>query len=361
MNCISCKRTNITKLNLSVDSHSVTSDCQPVEYCPNIYFCNDCNLVQKRIDDDYRALTNQIYKNYKIYDQAGGAEQAVFTQSGDSVPRSKVILDWLTTNINLKDQGKLLEIGCGNGSFLRMFSKHYDWALTGTEFDDRNRQQIESIKNSTFYTGDFTEINEQFDLLVCIHVLEHIYDPREFLINCSKKLTKAGKILIEVPDIDSSPFDIFIADHCSHFSINSLVQLAKICQLKLVSVSNKVVGKEITIILEKDEPSYIPALVGEYQSLTKDLVNQIKALGSARKIGIFGSSIAATVIASKLGSKIDFFIDEDLSKIGNYHLGLPILAIADAPSGAAVALPMSKPNAFKIATRLAGRDIKFLY
>ena len=361
MNCIACQSTDVTRIDLNFDPHCVTSDCQPVRYRPNIYFCQHCSLVQKKIDQDYKILTQQIYQDYKIYDQAGGVEQAVFTQTGDALPRSQVIIDWLTSHVKLGEQGKLLEIGCGNGSFLRSFAQQREWVLTGTEFDDRNRQHIEAIKNSRFFNGDFVEINEQFDLIVCIHVLEHIYDPREFLLNCSQKLTPTGKILIEVPDLDSSPFDIFIADHCAHFSINSLIKLVHRCQLKVVSISNRVVGKEITIVLERDQSTHYVALVATYQALTTGLAEKINALSPDRTICMFGSSIAATVIASKLSTKIQFFVDEDQSKIGNQHLGLPILAMNEVPAGAVVVLPMNPSTALNIANRLAGRDIEFLF
>jgi SAM-dependent methyltransferase len=348
-------------IDIDILGHSVTSDCKQIEYNPHVYICKNCKLVQKGIDDDYLLLIKKIYESYEIYSQAGGTEQAVFTLEGDAQPRSTVLLNWINTNTPLNDQGDLLEIGCGNGAFLKTFSKFKAWNLIGTEFDDRNKATIEKIDHTTFYSGNLVLLNKKFDLLVMIHVLEHILNPQEFLISCAQKLRDRGRIFIQVPDIENSPFDVHIADHCSHFSMQSLINLAINCNYKIVAVSNRVIAKEVSIILEKNYDSYFPKLLTDYQDNNKVLVQKINLLEPEIAIGIFGSSIAATIIASQIKNKMVFFVDEDINKIGNYHLSLPILSIDKVPHGAVVILPFKKIIAEKIVYRLRDKNIKFIY
>jgi tRNA G46 methylase TrmB len=59
--------------------------------------------------------------------------------NGKKVALSSHILipEFITKKCDLKENGKLLEIGFGNGSFLSTFSKiNPTWKLVGTEFDD---------------------------------------------------------------------------------------------------------------------------------------------------------------------------------------------------------------------------------
>ena len=68
------------------------------------------------------------------------------------------------------------------------------------------------------HTGPLTDLRLRFDLVVMVHALEHIPRLIEFLSALKNLLTPTGLLLIEVPDLDKSPFDILIADYCTHFS-----------------------------------------------------------------------------------------------------------------------------------------------
>ena len=264
----------------------------------------------------------------------------------------------------MEDSGSMLEIGCGNGSFIKTFSSFKpNWKLAGTEFDDRNKFKIEKIKNTTFFSGNFTQINRKYDLIVCIHVLEHIYSPSEFLMNCDLMLNTNGKILIQVPNIDKSPFDIFIADHCSHFSIESLSRLVIKSGLRILEITSSVVDKEITLLIEKNNNEKHIQITSTYYYDFLNLVTRIDRLFLEEKfiLGIFGSSIAATMLYSSLTSKINFFVDEDVNKIGNNHFNIPIISVDEIPKNSIVVLPMSNENAISISNRLKNKNFRFLY
>lgn len=110
----------------------------------------------------------------------------------------------LTTcvEMNVKSGGKILDIGCGPGMYLKLFEGKYD--LTGT---DINKYMLEVaskyVKGAKFYEGDFTgiDVKGEFDLIYCIGVL--IYIPRTDIKTFFQKihglLNKGGVLYLNYP------------------------------------------------------------------------------------------------------------------------------------------------------------------
>ena len=74
---------------------------------------------------------------------------------------------------------------------------------------------------------------------------------------------------------------------------------------------------------------------------------------------MFGTSVAATWLASGLGEAIDFYVDEDPARRGRSHLGRPILAPDQVAPGATVYLAFIGDIAARIAQRLGHLALDF--
>ena len=72
----------------------VTSDCRPAPRTGALVVCPSCCLTQTVVADDWRGAADQAYRDYAIYEAAGGAEQKVASDTGLQ-SRSKVIVDHL--------------------------------------------------------------------------------------------------------------------------------------------------------------------------------------------------------------------------------------------------------------------------
>ena len=73
--------------------------------------------AQAVIGPQWEAEARKIYDNYTIYHQGGGAEQSVFdVATGAASSRSSRLLHRLEGAILLAEHGRLLDIGCGNGT-----------------------------------------------------------------------------------------------------------------------------------------------------------------------------------------------------------------------------------------------------
>ena len=83
-------------------------------------------------------------------------------------------------------------------------------------------------------------------------------------------------------------------------------------------------------------------------------------MASTGRIGLFGTSIAGTWLASEAGERVGFFVDEDPARTGRMYLGRPVHAPADVPPGSRVFVGLPPAVAAGICTRLARSGVEFI-
>jgi SAM-dependent methyltransferase len=312
-----------------------------------------------------------IYSGYTMYAQAGGNEQrALDADSGTLDPRSMQILRDFLAKTQLAATGCWLDIGCGNGAMLKAVSQALpQWRLVGTELDDRNRANVESIPGvERLHAGSLDTLTDVFDVISMVHVLEHIEDPIGFLESLTRLMKPGAIVFVEVPLSNGNYFDLSIADHLTHFDEASLRLCFERAGFLATQTGRAFLDREffmsarlpddalrqaqgdgsgddpIRLSLSKPEPVELAARV-EWLSQVAGHIATRRAGG----FGIFGSSIGATFAFAARGGDVDFFLDEDPDRVGHEHLGVPILAPHDAPAGAAVFVPLP-PQLARIVT-----------
>jgi 2-polyprenyl-3-methyl-5-hydroxy-6-metoxy-1,4-benzoquinol methylase len=350
----------------------VTSDCRPWRSGGTLAACAQCGTVQKPTTTAWLQEADEIYAEYAIYNQGGGAEQATFdSNSGAATARSKKIVAWLNAAGQLPDGGKLLDIGCGNGAFLSAFSQQYpDWQLTGLELNDRNRAVVEAIPGVTqLHVGPLSALNERFDLIVLIHALEHIPEPVRYVAALTERLNPGGRLLIEVPDLDSSPFDILIADHATHFTARTLQHVVEAAGFAPLILQSGFVPKELSLLAVHAPDAASPPVANDPSGKDRDTavahLSWLQSLVDHSQqvqgdFSIFGTSISATWMAASMDRQADFFIDEDYNRVGGSHMGRPIYHPANMPPTPTVLLPLRADIAQEIAKRFAQLECQFV-
>jgi 2-polyprenyl-3-methyl-5-hydroxy-6-metoxy-1,4-benzoquinol methylase len=116
------------------------------------------------------------------------------------------ILDFLDN----RDKGSLLEIGSYAGVFLNT-AKQYGWDVLGIEPQSVARLYSEGkyglkIQPTTFEDSDIQE--STIDVIVALHVIEHVFDPKLFVQKANILLKKSGILVLETPTYDSLSFKI---------------------------------------------------------------------------------------------------------------------------------------------------------
>lgn len=109
----------------------------------------------------------------------------------------------LIAQTQLKDQAKILDIGCGPGMYLSLF-KDLPYELHATDINGGMlRLAKQEVPRAVFYEGDINgiSINEKFDFIYCIGVL--IYIPpsrlRPFIEKIVSLLNDEGILYLNFP------------------------------------------------------------------------------------------------------------------------------------------------------------------
>ena len=96
-----------------------------------------------------------------------------------------------------------LDLGCGNG----FLTNHISTFFKETHGYDVSESGINLAKkrnnlNEKYFLTDKNLSNIEknyYDIVTLLEVIEHVYDPHEFLVNIKSKMKKKGKIIISTP------------------------------------------------------------------------------------------------------------------------------------------------------------------
>ena len=120
------------------------------------------------------------------------------------------------------------------------------WDVTGIETDHRMVEHLET--NVGIKANHTTEINKMkkkkltFDLISLNKVLEHIYDPLNFLKDILSFLDVSGVMYIELPSASAAKEgkfrEEFYVEHFHVFSIGSFKKLAYEAKLNCISIQD---------------------------------------------------------------------------------------------------------------------------
>lgn len=131
--------------------------------------------------------------------------------------------------------GRVLDIGCGNGEYLLRL-KSIGWQCQGVEF---NAKAVEICRNNGLdvFHGDLATAafeSNTFDFVTAHHLLEHIPNPHDLLAEIARITRPGGHVLIRTPNSNSLGRSLFgkhwfaneIPRHLMLYNKDNLKQLA---------------------------------------------------------------------------------------------------------------------------------------
>jgi 2-polyprenyl-3-methyl-5-hydroxy-6-metoxy-1,4-benzoquinol methylase len=166
-----------------------------------IYRCPDCGYMwsrpeptQAELQDVYRATYRTIRRESPTQDYLDFMDARAGAQ-----------YEFIAQTMSRDFAGlKILDIGCGAGSLLKVFEQH-GAAVTGFEPDiamaGAARERLSAaahIENAMFVAKEWR--GEFFDLICLSHVLEHVPNPVEFLAGLMRTARPGGFLFVEVPN-----------------------------------------------------------------------------------------------------------------------------------------------------------------
>jgi len=137
---------------------------------------------------------------------------------------------------------KLLDFGCGAGGFLNK-AQFLAATVCGVELEKRVQKYW---KNKVVIYPDLPCAVGHYDLITAFHVIEHLSDPANMLRILAEKLSKDGRIILEVPNsedalltlYDSVAFQHFTywSQHLFLFNAETLRMLAEKAGLRILTI-----------------------------------------------------------------------------------------------------------------------------
>lgn len=171
--------------------------------------------------------------------------------------------------IPFKQNGLLLDVGCGNGRYLDGMQK-LGWKAKGVEFNE-HAVSVCKLSNLDVHHGDLFSANfdaEIFDVINVSHVIEHVPNPKQFFSELSRILKKNGKLIIKTPNSKALGRSLFntnwfpneVPRHLYLFSKENLKELAVANHLEIEKIRTNTTVKLILnsfdyVIGNRDIPS----------------------------------------------------------------------------------------------------------
>ncbi len=182
------------------------------------------------------------------------------------------------------NSGRILDIGCGTGDFLYK-CKLKNWDTKGIEPSEIARTQaIENYNLDVIESTDLGKLNGEFEIITMWHVLEHVTELNNTVSEMKKLLSKKGKAIIAVPNLESfdacyykkywAAYDLPI--HLYHFSKTSITKLFEKHGLSL----RKTKGM-------KFDSFYVSMLSEEHRTGNKNFLKSIIIGSISNLLGIF--------------------------------------------------------------------------
>lgn len=144
--------------------------------------------------------------------------------------QDELAAEWLSSYA-LAD-GKVVEIGCGEGQFLERLRGAGTQCIGFEPGPDATRAAAKGIECFPEYFQGSRLYDLRPDAIICRHVIEHLADPLEFLEDIAIACCTAGispYVLAEVPSIEKAlrqgRINDFLYEHVSNFTCNSFETL----------------------------------------------------------------------------------------------------------------------------------------
>ena len=194
--------------------------------------CLFCDTVFQ----DFAAVADKLSAIYgKEYYEPWGLENDNLSNSARAV-KEKTFEKKLATIMKYKTGGKILDIGCANGSFLSVAQKK-GFDVHGSDINPHAIKLAKEKFGDSIFEGEigqFVHNKMVFSVVTMFDVLEHMSDPVKALAEINSILEQGGFIVLVTPNWRSfsaktfrSGWMNFKLEHIYYFSPKSIQYLLK--------------------------------------------------------------------------------------------------------------------------------------
>lgn len=162
------------------------SDIYHIDNGVEMLKCSKCGLVYSS------QIPNSIFERDEkpeiLYEETETSRNSTFTK-------------FISILNSYKPSGKLCDVGCRTGNFIRLAEKYYN--VVGVEVSETFAKYCYA-NNLNVYNGTLKKCQfgkDSFDIVTYLSVFEHLADPCNELNQISKCLKSDGILLLEIPNL----------------------------------------------------------------------------------------------------------------------------------------------------------------
>lgn len=209
--------------------------------------CSNCNFVFINPQPTVQKINGFYNKEYYL-----GTADYVYEDERTDKKLLQNYKEKVQSFKKLKEKGRLLDIGCAFGMFLKTASKYYD--CYGVEISKYAsgyaKKQKLKIFNGTLKQASYPD--NYFDIINMVEVIEHLPDPKETIKEIYRIMKPNGILFIKTSNIDSfyarikgKNWNYLLPGHLSYFSIKTLNNLLKSSGFKMIYINQILSIREI--------------------------------------------------------------------------------------------------------------------
>jgi SAM-dependent methyltransferase len=203
--------------------------------------CVSCGLVHLNPRPDLKEIISYYPHTYHAYQKPTQHLMFWLMNSMRWLTRANQYIRLIGRN------GKILDVGCGDGEVIEELKKRGKWELWGIDF---NKNAISDAKKKGFrvFCGTIESVKlpkNYFDLIIMNHLVEHLEDPLGTIRRAKELLRPGGYIIGQLPNIDCWEYPLFgekwagfhIPRHLQMFSKKTLRLLFEKAGLREIRIS----------------------------------------------------------------------------------------------------------------------------
>lgn len=254
--------------------------------------CLECGHVYNLLIDEEKQKLLKFYKTEHENLSSGALKKEVSEKR--NLDLYNIFKSYAT------ETSKILDLGCGNGSFLNFLHEHNFKKLYGFELAehiDTNQALLYNINSGNAESLPYED--STFDLIILDQFLEHIINPVKVMKETYRILKNTGTIIIGVPNAFEynkykmfTYFYIILKEHIQHFDKEHLTMLSNHTGFNVEKIVDSIypmhsmnmpmsniymVCKKTTEILEIEYPNKFELLLQmiNYINISENTLNKI--------------------------------------------------------------------------------------
>jgi len=280
--------------------NKMRTEC-PVCHCPAVvdFFYREavpqfCNVLHDSRQSAITAPRGDLVMAYcgkcghifnRAFDSGHVNYRGMYENSLDFSPRfqdySRKLAERLFTLFDLHKK-TIVEIGCGRGKFLEFLCSQgnnhgigFDPSHVSVDSDVLNQGQSGTVRFISDYFGEKYDYVKA-DMVIGRHVLEHVYEPANFIRDIRTASVDHAGLYLEVPNAlhvfsDKGVWDI-IYEHVSYFTASSLSVLVRRAGYRFVSLKQDYGGQFLSVAAEAGAGDFAPHKVEKEEGFSRAIV-----------------------------------------------------------------------------------------